>query len=293
MTSWTHEHSMPLPVPPDRVFRAFTDPADLKAWFAEDVEVVPEKGGAYRFWGRHTYGAPARGAADQRIVDFDPASALGFTWRFDGMDTRVQVRWAPKETPMGPGTTITVRHELPGVPAGARGKELIDDLWRLHFGNLGAHLMGMNGIVLPDFADPSPEIRMTISIDAPPEAVYRALLEPEALNRWIASTAEVEPKVGGRYTYGWKYPMDGREVAGGPTRILALEPNRKLVTDWPDWRGDASVTGQTITWLLDAEGSGTRLTLIHGGFGRTTDQSDYRFGWGGFATQLKSLVEAH
>lgn len=291
MTGWTHEYSMTIPISPERIFPALTDPGELTRWFAEHVEVVPEPGGAYRFWGRHTYGAPARGAADQRIREIDPASTLGFTWRVDDMDTRVVLRWAAESTPEGPATRITVLHDLPRVPAGPRGKELIDDLWRMTLGNLAAHLFGQPGIVLPDFADASPEIRLTISIDAPPEAVFRALLEPEALNRWVASAAQVEPRIGGRYSFGWSYPMDGKEVSGGPTRILELVPNQKLVTDWPDWRGDPTVTGQTITWLLDPQGAGTRLTLIHGGFGRTTDQSDYRFGWGGFAARLKSLVE--
>jgi uncharacterized protein YndB with AHSA1/START domain len=208
------------------------------------------------------------------------------------MDSRVLIRWKAEETPHGPGTNFAIRHELPRVPDGRRGKELVDDLWRMTLGNLGAHLFGTEDIVLPDFSSSAPEIRFSISIEAPPETVFKALLEPATLNQWIAAAAEVEPRVGGRYTYGWKYPHDGREVLGGPTRILELVPNRKLVTDWPDWRGDASVTGQTITWQLEPEGNGTRLTLVHGGFSRVTDQSDYRFGWGGFTGALKSLVEA-
>jgi hypothetical protein len=37
-----------------------------------------------------------------------------------------------------------------------------------------------------------------------------------ALNRWIASAAEVDPRTGGRYTFAWKYPHGGREVESGP-----------------------------------------------------------------------------
>ena len=37
-------------------------------------------------------------------------------------------------------------------------EELVDDLWRLTLGNLQAYLRGGDGIVLPDYTDPNPEI---------------------------------------------------------------------------------------------------------------------------------------
>jgi hypothetical protein len=64
-----------------------------------------------------------------------------------------------------------------------------------------------------------------------------------------------------------------------------------LVTDWPDWRGDPSVRPTTVTWLLDAMGAKTRVTLIHGVFERTTDISDYPFGWLGFLLKFKDVVQ--
>jgi uncharacterized protein YndB with AHSA1/START domain len=132
---------------------------------------------------------------------------------------------------------------------------------------------------------------MSILIDAPPAAVWRALTEPELMNRWIASAAEVEPRVGGRYGFGWNYEVDGRSVSGGPTTILELVPNERLVLDWPDWRGDASVPKQSVAWYLAPEGAGTRVTVVHAGFTRAADISDYPFGWGHFMGQLKGAVE--
>ena len=128
--------------------------------------------------------------------------------------------------------------------------------------------------------------------------MFAGLIEPSLLERWIlpegltSSGIVVEPRVGGKYSYGWRYPVGGKEVEGGPTRIIELEPNRKLVTDWPDWRGEPTVPPTTVTWLLEAEGTGTRLTLIHGPFSRPVDQSDYRYGWGGFLDLLKRELEA-
>ena len=97
---------------------------------------------------------------------------------------------------------------------------------------------------------------------------------------------------GGRYSYGWSYQVDGREVTGGPSRILELVDNEKLVADWPDWRGDANVPIQTITWTLEDDGDATRVTLVHSGFVRAADWSDYPFGCGGFLSALEKAVLA-
>jgi hypothetical protein len=64
------------------------------------------------------------------------------------------------------------------------------------------------------------------------------------------------------------------------------------VLTWPDWRGDATPTGQTISFTLEPEGQGTRLTFVHAGFSRTTDVSDYPFGWSWFLDGLKREAEA-
>jgi uncharacterized protein YndB with AHSA1/START domain len=128
-------------------------------------------------------------------------------------------------------------------------------------------------------------------IDAPREKVFRALMEPAALNRWIASAAVVDPRVGGTYSYGWKYPFGGRDVEGGPTKILDLVENERLVTDWPDWRGQDERGKTRVAWLLESVGTKTKVTLVHGGFSRAADMSDYPFGWGDFLSRLKSAVE--
>jgi uncharacterized protein YndB with AHSA1/START domain len=203
----------------------------------------------------------------------------------------VTLRLAPRAQNGSPVTGLTVRHVVTGTLPGPRAPELLDDLWKLAMGNLAAHLAGGDGILRPDFADPRPEIRLSILIDAPPAAVWRALIEPELMNRWIASAAEVDPRVGGRYGFGWSYEIGGRSVSGGPTTILDLVPNETLVLDWPDWRGDDSVPKQSVAWHLTPEGIGTRVTVVHAGFTRAADISDYPFGWGSFMSQLKAAVE--
>lgn len=284
--SWTHEHSWKLEAPPDRVFQALTDSGELSRWFAEHTDLAIAPRGHYRFWGKHTLGAPAHADPEQVITRLEAGRVLGFAWKIHSVPTTVTISLAVENA----ATRLSLHHEVTSDLPIVRQKELIDDHWRLAFGNLAAHLSGGDGIVLPDYADPAPEVRLSIVIDAPREAVFKALIEPELINKWFGQgSTVVEPRPGGRYDLGWKYKIDGRDVEGGPTTILEMAPNEKLVLDWPDWRGDKSVTGQKIGFYLETMGQGTRVTVVHSGFGRTADLGDYPFGWVYFLGKLREV----
>lgn len=287
--SFTHTSTSKLAAKPAEVFRALTERAALERWFAEHAEPGSAVGQGYRFWGKHTLGSPKAADATQRITRHDPGTALGYSWTLRGVDTEVaMVLTADGES----GAKLALSHVVPGDLGVTRAKELIADHWKWAFGNLAAYLAGGEGIVLPDYDDPAPVVRMTITINAPPATVFKALITPESINRWFGSkSAVVEPRVGGQYVVGWQYKVDGRDVTGGPTRILEIVPDRKLVLDWPDWRGDTTVTGQTISFDLEPAGAGTRLTFVHAGFTRTADIGDYPFGWVYFLGELQKEAE--
>ncbi len=293
MTGLTHTFSADLEAPPDQVFAALTDPEQLQVWFADHVEIEPRPGGAFRFWGPRAFAAANAGDARQAVRAYDAPRRLAFSWPIDGIDSGVEIALSPGDPNKNPGgARLEGRHSFPTAPPGPRAAELIDDLWRIHCGNLAAHLKGGDGIVQIDFHDSSPQVRASIFIAAPRAAVFQALIDPEILAKWMwATCAEVEPKPGGRYSYGWTYKIGDRDVAGGPTRILAYIENEELVTDWPDWRGDPSVPMQRVAWRLADEGAGTRVTVVHDGFVRPTDVSDFPFGWVGFLESLKGTVE--
>ncbi len=285
---YIHEFTWTAPASTENTFQALTDPSVLQKWFAEHVEVEGKEGGTFRFWGKHTIETPTKAQASQKITSYDPPNCFGFTWPLLGIESTVTFALDAGAD----GTTISGRHSFAEAPTGVRVKELIDDLWRLHGGNFVTYLKGGDGFLLPDYNDPDPEIRQSILIEAPREAVFAALITPEMMAEWIwAENAVVEPHLGGKYSYGWRYEVGGHNVAGGPTKILEYIENEKLVTDWPDWRGDSSVPVQTITWLLADEGDYTRVTVIHSGFTRPSDISDYPFGWDGFISKLKNTVE--
>jgi uncharacterized protein YndB with AHSA1/START domain len=284
---WTYQHTWTIAATPARVFEALTRAPHLERWFAEHAEGASAAGAPFRFWGRHTLGQPGSVAATQMVTRLEPDSALAFTWRIGASDTEVAIALGQADS----GTTLTLTHHMPTQPTGRRAKELIDDHWRLAMGNLMAHLADGDGIVLPDYGDPSPTVRFSLFVDAAPAVVFRALTEPALINQWFLTDASVvDLRVGGRYQTNWRYQVDGRDVVGGPTKILELVPGRRLVLDWPDWRGDETVAAQTITFDLAPEGSGTRLTFLHAGFERPSDVSDYPFGWTEFLSQLAAIA---
>lgn len=99
-----------LTAPPERVFRAWTDPAELARWFAPDpglpteAEVDLRVGGGYRIrMGGHEV------AGAYQVID--PPRTLAFSWRWtshpDGPETLVTVSL----TPAGEGTRLRLRHE--------------------------------------------------------------------------------------------------------------------------------------------------------------------------------------
>jgi uncharacterized protein YndB with AHSA1/START domain len=294
MTSLTHEFTHRLPATRERVFRALTDDVELTRWFAEHVEIEPHPGGEFRFWGKHTYGAPTRAQSAQKVVTLDAPGQVVFSWPFGGYDSEVTLNLLEAE-PATPGeppaTLLRGRHHFPVEPADTRALDLVDDLWRIACANLRAYISGSGAVCLPDFSDPIPRLRHTVLIAADRDAIFTALLDPATLDKWISAKATVEPHVGGWYNYGWTYDVRGRQVEGGPTRILELVDGTKLVTDWPNWRGDPTLPRQRITWLLEPVGDHTRVTLIHEPFERTADLSDYPQGWAFFLDRLKKTVE--
>ena len=290
---WTFEYSLTLPAPPAGVFAALTEPAQMQKWFAESADIELRAGGRYRFWGRSTYATPAESDAQQHLLHVDPPRSLSFEWPLAGVGSRVEIGLSPAD-PAGQSrvsgqTRLQLRHVFLTLPPLERPRELIEDLWRMSLGNLQALLRG-GGVVLPDFTNPRPEIRLAIVVDAPRRRVFEALTQPAQLDQWIASAALVEPRLGGRYSYGWSYPIGGSTVAGGPTQILEWVEDEKLVTDWPDWRGDPTQAATKITWLLADRGGQTLVTLIHGGFGRTSDLCDYPQGWWSFLMKLSAFA---
>ncbi|MEV4427603.1 SRPBCC domain-containing protein [Streptomyces sp. NPDC053792] len=88
-----------------------------------------------------------------------------------------------------------------------------------------------------------------------PAAVWKALTDPELHARWWAA-GDVKPVVGHRFT------LDMGAFGQQPCEVTAVDDERLLA-----YRFAEGTLDTTVTWTLHPEGQGTRLVLVHAGFG--------------------------
>lgn len=100
---------------------------------------------------------------------------------------------------------------------------------------------------------------------APPEAVYRAHVDPELIQQWMLGpdgwTMPVcihEPKVGGKLRYEWSDGKGGGFFLTG--EILELEPPQRIVHVERMHLPDPTPDNHIVT-TFTPDGSGTLLTM--------------------------------
>lgn len=261
-----------IAVAPSLVFQALTQADELTRWFAEHAEVAPLRL-RYDFWGRFTPAAPDREQGQHAILSWKPDQELAFQWQVQDQATIVTMTLESE----GDGTNLTLVHE--DVPKRRPGEVNLADFWILSLENLRSWVERGSAGPRCDFSAPGRgDIRLTIEIGASPGAVFPALIAPSELERYIASTAMVEPRIGGRYDFGW---------GEGPQNILELAPNERLAYSW----SFSDEPDTVVTWTLDGSGGRTRLTLVHSGFGPDRLTEDYQAGWLAFLNKIKCLSE--
>jgi uncharacterized protein YndB with AHSA1/START domain len=73
---WRLRFTRRLPHPPDKVWRALTEPQHLAAWFPTDIEGERRAGAPLRFVFRNGEGPAVEG----EMLTYDPPSILEFRW---------------------------------------------------------------------------------------------------------------------------------------------------------------------------------------------------------------------
>jgi uncharacterized protein YndB with AHSA1/START domain len=233
---------------------------------------VPDK--RYAFWGPLTPEVPNQEQGQHAILSFDPLKTISFGWHVKDADTTVTFNLSKNDH----GTLLQVLHE--GVPPWKRGQYTMEDFWTLSLENLRCLLERNTVGGRCDFSVPMRgDVRLSVEINAEPEAVFAAMSDPEQLDRYMSTGAEVEMEVGGRYSFGWQ--------SGGPVKVLDIVPDKVLSYSWSYKHEPDTV----VTWELEGSGGKTRLTLVHSGFLPDAEDAGYRIGWTGYMNMLKSMVE--
>jgi uncharacterized protein YndB with AHSA1/START domain len=140
-----------------------------------------------------------------------------------------------------------------------------------------------------------------VTIAAPPERVFQALVDPKQVLRWWTSdecqieSFAMETKPGGRWAYDTK---QGKLNVNGVTKfhcdgeVLEYDPPRLLSYSWiANWHDDK--TKRTVVrWELTPEAGGTHVKVTHSGLATLPiARKDYSGGWVGVVEQLKNFVE--
>lgn len=258
---------------PDKVFKAIVDPDMLGVWFAEHVDISLDEN-RYDFWGRFTPDNPDRKKGGHKIIEFDQGRLLAFEWRLRGKDTRVEYEISST----GEGCLLRLKHT--GLPTLQPYESSIGDFWTHVLEGLRSLLENNKPYELMDYSRvPYGEASLTVNVMARPQDVFQSLIDPRQLDRWIAKKAEVDPKPGGKISFGWE---------GGPVKILEIVPDRKLSYSWQWEKEPETVT----TWELEESGGTTKLTVVQSGFAPDRNCEDYYIGWHKYIHRLKALLES-
>ena len=139
-----------------------------------------------------------------------------------------------------------------------------------------------------------PSLILTRNYPVPPERVWRAWTDPQALKRWFGaggedpvSLARLDVRVGGRYriVFGG---ADGKahEVQGVYREVV---PNRRLVFTWM-WPNSTPERESLITIELRAAGRGTEFIFRQEQFFDSTVRDNHRRGWTESFAKLENFL---
>ena len=133
-------------------------------------------------------------------------------------------------------------------------------------------------------------------LQAPPERVYRAFLDADALVKWLpphgftAKMHHCDPRVGGSYKMSFTNFTSGKSHSfGGEYRELV--PHDRL--RWTDRFDDPSLPGEmTVTVTLKKVSVGTEVNIVQDGIPDPIPVEACTLGWQESLTLLAKLVEA-
>jgi uncharacterized protein YndB with AHSA1/START domain len=138
-------------------------------------------------------------------------------------------------------------------------------------------------------------VRLHRVLKAPPERVYRAFLDPQAMVKWFpphgftGKVDRADAKVGGSHRMSFTNLGTGQSHSFGGT-YLELVPNQKL--RYTDRFDDPNLKGEmTVTVTLRAVSGGTELNVVQEGIPAEIPVEMCYLGWQESLSLLTLLVE--
>jgi uncharacterized protein YndB with AHSA1/START domain len=94
------------PHPPERVWRALTEPSEIRQWLMRADDFVPTVGHRFRFVAKPQRGW--RGFVDCEVLVCEPQRKLSYSWVGNEGQKPMVVTWTLEST--GRGTRLTLHH---------------------------------------------------------------------------------------------------------------------------------------------------------------------------------------
>lgn len=142
---------------------------------------------------------------------------------------------------------------------------------------------------------PTNTIKLHRVFKAPPEKVYKAFLDPDAMASWLppygflCTVHKLEPKVGGEHRMSFKNFTTGNGHGFGG-KYLEMVPAKKLV--YTDKFDDPNLPGEMkVTATFTKVSVGTELTIVQEGIPSAIPPDGCYLGWRDSLEKLQRLVE--
>jgi uncharacterized protein YndB with AHSA1/START domain len=138
-------------------------------------------------------------------------------------------------------------------------------------------------------------IRLHRVLKAPPERVYKAFLDPDAMAKWLppygftGKVHQADAKVGGTYKMSFTNFTTGKSHSFGG-KYLELKPNERI--RYTDQFDDPNLPGEMITTVvLKKVSCGTELNVAQEGVPDVIPAEMCYLGWQESLEQLAKLVD--
>jgi uncharacterized protein YndB with AHSA1/START domain len=139
-----------------------------------------------------------------------------------------------------------------------------------------------------------PSLTLKRRINAAPEKVFSAWIDPEKVKRWMGPgevkvlQVESDPRTGGRYRWLMQAPDGEHHDVSGVYREVV--PNQKLVFTWA-WKSTPE-RESLVTVEVKPDGDGSMLTLTHEQFADDEARDRHQQGWTGAMEKFEKFVTA-
>jgi uncharacterized protein YndB with AHSA1/START domain len=134
------------------------------------------------------------------------------------------------------------------------------------------------------------EIQSTTRIDAPIDAVWKAITTPEEIKRWFFGVStKSDWKVGSQLVHTGEYQGKPYVDKG---EILEFEPPKRLVhTHWSEVSGKPEADHQVVAWDLTTKSGETELTITERNLPSEEAAKTSEDAWKAALGSLKQMLE--